>query len=49
MIKLLKRILTNPGHDEHMCQRRNCKTCELLDTGHFEALREINGESNNLE
>jgi len=45
MIKLLKRILTNPGHDEYMCQRRKCSTCELQDTEHFETLREINGES----
>jgi len=42
MIRILKRILTNPGHDEDMCTRRRCATCELQDTGHFEALKEMN-------
>jgi len=42
MIRILKQLLTNPAHDEYMCTRRNCATCELQDTGHFEALKEMN-------
>lgn len=44
MIRILKRVLTNPAHDECMCTRRKCSTCELQDTGHFEALKEMNDE-----
>lgn len=38
----LRKLLTNPGHDEYMCIRRKCKTCEIQDTGHFEALKDMN-------
>ena len=44
MLDVIRKLLTNPGHDEYVCERKKCKTCELKDTGHFEALKEMNDE-----
>lgn len=41
---VIRKLLTNPAHDEYVCERRKCKTCELHDTGHFETLKEMNDE-----
>ncbi len=54
MIKLLRKLLTNPGHDQYMCERRHCKICELLDTGYPSLLagsqdgEDLNGKPSDL-